>query len=74
MVVDASTLDNYIAQMPSDYAAMSPLEFFAELYSLYYDYDDPQKYVIDEEISLWLDTNVGVRDINNPRLPNILSI
>ena len=68
MVVNVSTLD-LVAQMPSSYAAMSHFEFFAELYSLYYDYDDPQRLVVPAEVGKWLDENIGKRDPKNPRRP-----
>src|SRR5262245_51280857 len=46
MAVATETLDKFVARMPDAYAAMSPYEFFAELYALYYDHDDPQRGVI----------------------------
>lgn len=73
MAVDMSTLDYYVANMPDNYAAMSHFEFFAELYALYYDHDDPQRSVIGVDVANWLNTNVGVRDANNPRRPNIIN-
>ena len=42
MVVDTAAL-NLVAKMPDNYAAMSHYEFFAEMYVLYYDYDDPKR-------------------------------
>jgi hypothetical protein len=71
MAVSAETLDDYVARMPDNYAAMSQYEFFAELYALYYDYDDPQRGVVagDPEVSGWLDRNIGRRDKTNPRAP-----
>lgn len=41
MVVHASTIELVVTAMPSLYALMSPQEFFAEIYALYYDLDDP---------------------------------
>ena len=39
---------------------MSHFEFFAELYSLYYDKDDPKQGNIPKEIANWMDQNVGI--------------
>jgi hypothetical protein len=71
MAVSTHTLDEYIAKMPDDYAAMSPYEFFAEIYALYYDQDDPMRRVVadDEEVAGWLDRHVGRWDPKNPRQP-----
>jgi hypothetical protein len=68
MVVDTATLD-LVAKMPDNYAAMSHYEFFAELYALYYDYDDPKRKVIPPAIAKWFDTHIGKRDPENPRRP-----
>ena len=57
-VVNVSTLE-LVRQMPSNYAAMSPFEFFAELYALYYDEDDPLRKNIPADIMSWLDDNVS---------------
>jgi hypothetical protein len=69
MVVKAAVLDDLVAKMPSSYAAMPQFEFFAELYSLYYDKDDPQRKVIPADVAKWLDENIGTRDPNSPRRP-----
>jgi hypothetical protein len=58
LVVDVAALD-LVASMPSDYAAMSHYEFFAELYALFYDLDDPKRGVIPADVSAWLDANIG---------------
>jgi len=68
MVVDTDTLD-LIAKMPDDYAAMSHFEFFAEIYALYYDVDDPKRKVIPNYVATWFDENIGKRDPANPRRP-----
>lgn len=57
-VVDEAALE-MIAQMPSSYAAMSPLEFFAELYALYHDVDDPKWQAIPGDVADWLRANTG---------------
>ena len=71
MAVSADTLDHFVARMPDDYAAMSPYEFFAEMYALYYDQDDPLRHVIakETEIAAWLDRHIGRYDPKNPRKP-----
>ena len=62
LVVKETTLD-LIFKMPDRYAAMSHFEFFAEVYSLYYDIDDPQRTAIPNQAADWLDANVGKPDI-----------
>lgn len=57
-VVNESTLD-LVRDMPSSYAAMSPFEFFAELYALFYDLDDPKWANIPQNIRNWLWDNIG---------------
>lgn len=67
MVVDKSSLD-LVAMMPSNYASMSHFEFFAELYALYYDLNDPQRPVINSSITQWFDKNIGTPTLGNPQL------
>jgi hypothetical protein len=71
MAVDEATLDDFVARMPDDYAAMSPGEFFAEIYTLYYDKDDPQRQVIARhaDVAAWLDRHVGKWSPRSPRQP-----
>lgn len=64
-VVKESTLD-LIKDMGKNYAAMSHYEFFAELYALYYNIDDPDRKVIPADVAKWLDDNVGVPSPANP--------
>ena len=68
MVVDTAAV-NLVAKMPDNYAAMSHFEFFAEMYALYYDYDDPKRKVIPASFAKRFDDNVGKRDPENPRRP-----
>ena len=65
MAVDLTTLD-LIAMMPDDYAAMSHFEFFAELYALHYDLDDPKRQAIPSDVSKWLDDNIGAPEQGAP--------
>ena len=59
MVVADETLSYVNASMPDDYAAMSPLEFFAELYALYFDLDEPKRKHIPKDIIEWMSTSIG---------------
>ena len=58
MVVNESTLD-LVRGMPNDYAAMSPYEFFAELYALFYEPDNSLRDNIPATVKEWLRTNIG---------------
>jgi CpXC protein len=71
-VVDATTLD-LVAQMPSSYASMSHYEFFAEMYALYYDLDDPKRPVIPADVVTWLATNLGAAATGMPAAPTMPS-
>lgn len=66
VAVDESTLD-LVAQLPDDYAAMSHFEFFAELYALYYDPDDPRWNVVPQEVRDWFDQHAGAPEAESPR-------
>lgn len=57
-VVNSSTLD-IVEAISSSYAAMSPLEFFAEIYALYYDGDDARRSAIPSTVSDWLNDNIS---------------
>ncbi len=59
MVVRDDTLAFVNSKMPDNYAAMSPLEFFAELYALYFDLDDPQRKNIPRVVAAWMEKNIG---------------
>lgn len=49
-----------VAKMPSEYAAMSHFEFFAELYALYHDTDDPEgRAHIPAQMAAWLAENTA---------------
>jgi hypothetical protein len=61
IAVPGTTLD-IVASMPRSYAAASPNEFFAELYELYYDLDDPARRFIPRDVTEWLDREIGVPD------------
>jgi CpXC protein len=69
MVVNVSTLDLINKGMPDNYAAMSPFEFFAELYALHYDMDDPKRKNLTKEIKDWLNVNVGKASALQPKKP-----
>ena len=69
MCVDITTLELINDKMPDEYAAMSPAEFFAELYALYYDLDDPKRKNIPADAMSWLKTNIGAAAPSRPRHP-----
>jgi hypothetical protein len=58
MAVDLATLD-IVGRMPRSFAAMSPREFFAELYALYYDREDRRRYDLPDDVTEWMARNVG---------------
>jgi hypothetical protein len=66
MVVDEATSKFISRVMPSPYAAMSPLEFFAELYALYHDPRDPRRQLLPDDVSQWLADNVGASRTGTP--------
>ena len=59
MCVSEATLELINSRLPDPYAAMSPGEFFAELYALYYDRDDPQRKNIPADVMAWIDKQLG---------------
>lgn len=72
IVVDESTLE-MIERMPSSYAAMSHYEFFAELYALYHDLDDPARQAIPASAMTWFETNLGGAATGMPSPPQVRS-
>jgi CpXC motif protein len=70
LAVDVAALD-LVEQMPSSYASMSHYEFFAELYALYYDLDDPKRPAIPQDVAQWLDGNIGAPEANAPAMPQM---
>lgn len=68
IAVDADALD-LVGRMPSAYASMSHFEFFAELYALYYDLDDPQRKHIPEDVVEWMVANLGAPEAGSPSAP-----
>lgn len=69
LVVDEKALE-LIKKMPDNYAAMSHYEFFAELYALYYDLNDPKRKNIPESAMRWLDEHIGKAAQGMPRRPS----
>lgn len=67
-VVSEKTLD-LIKKMPSNYASMSPFEFFAELYALFFDEDNPKRKHIPKDVVLWIEKNIGKPDAQAPFSP-----
>jgi len=69
MCVSEATLDFVNRKMPDNYAAMSPAEFFAELYALYYDVGDPQRKHIPADVSKWMASQLGTATATQPAKP-----
>ena len=70
MIVNESTL-KLIDAMPDNYAAMSPFEFFAELYALHYDKDDPKRKNIPKDVAAWMNENIGKARSSNKKIQPI---
>jgi CpXC protein len=68
MVVDEATLTLINTGMPDKYAAMSPMEFFAELYALYFDLDDPMRKNIPAPVMKWMKANIGAAIEKKPEV------
>ena len=68
-VVNEDTLA-MVARMPSSYASMSHFEFFAELYALYFDPDDPRRNDIPAPVMTWLNNNIGANAAHPVVQPN----
>jgi hypothetical protein len=66
VVVHTKTLD-LVAEMPDAYASMSHFEFFAELYALHFDLDDPKRKAIPEDVAEWMNKHIGAPDSNAPK-------
>ena len=69
MCVNESTLDFVNTSMPDNYAAMSPAEFFAEMYALYYDLGDPQRKKIPADVLSWMKAKLGKAVASQPARP-----
>ena len=69
MCVNVDTLDFIDTKMPDNYAAMSPAEYFAELYALYYDIGDKQRKNIPADVKKWLDGQLGEAERTQPSKP-----
>ncbi|MBO6556506.1 MAG: hypothetical protein JJ957_08405 [Pseudomonadales bacterium] len=59
MCINVETIE-LIEKLPSNYAAMSPSEFFAELYAIYYDTERDISY-LSSEITDWFAETLGER-------------
>lgn len=69
MIVSTEALTFINEKMPWDYAAMSPGEFFAELYALYYGTDEKERAGIDLQTAHWLSANIGQPRVGAPAPP-----
>jgi hypothetical protein len=64
MAVNRETIEKIVDNISAK-AALSHWEFFAHLYTYYYDYDKSLRsiqQVIPDDVAQWLDEHVGVRD------------
>ncbi len=59
MTVSTSTLDLINNGMPSNYAAMSQAEFFAEIYALFYDPADARRTALPAAVRTWMTDKFG---------------
>lgn len=59
MCVSTSTLDFIAERMPDNYSAMSPAEFFAELYAVVYDMDDPRRNKLPADVLAFFADKLG---------------
>lgn len=69
MCVNETTLELVDGKMPDSYAAMSPAEFFAELYALYHDIGDPKRKNIPADVRKWLEEQLGKASRSRPARP-----
>jgi CpXC protein len=69
MSVPTSLLDFINTKMPWDYAAMSPSEFFAETYALFYRLDAPKRGNLPEDVQQWFTDHVGAPRADAPAVP-----
>jgi hypothetical protein len=69
MCVDEATVDFVANKMPDAYALMSPAEFFAEMYALHYDLDDPQRKHIPADVLSWMKVKLGGAARTQPARP-----
>ena len=69
MCVGLATLDFINGKLPDAYAAMSPGEFFAELYALYYDKDDPKRKNIPADVMKWMAAQLDTLDATRAPRP-----
>jgi hypothetical protein len=61
MAVPVETLD-YVAKMPRTYAAMSPEEFFADTYAVFFDPDRDGRSIFPREVATWFGKHVENRE------------
>ena len=69
MCVAESTLDLIDQHMPDRYAAMSPDEFFAELYALYYHPSDPRRQQIPADVLQWMAEHIDTAGATRQERP-----
>jgi hypothetical protein len=73
MCVNETTLEFINAQMPDAYAAMSPGEFFAEVYAIVYDPDHPHRKKLPPDVLKWFEEKIThLAPGRAPKLPKSL--
>jgi hypothetical protein len=63
MAVNEATLTLINERMPDAYAAMSPLEFFAELYAMHHDRAGRPRSKLPKAIGQWIDANLSGEEV-----------
>jgi hypothetical protein len=71
MCLDEAALQLIASSMPDRYAAMSPFEFFAELFAWYYDGSAPKRDKIPAAVATWFASSIGALDTGAPFAPKI---
>jgi len=69
MCVSEATLGFINTRMPDAYAAMSPGEFFAEIYALFYDPGNPKRKNLPADVMKWLDRELGQLSAGREAMP-----
>ena len=58
-----------LPSMPSDYAAMSPFEFFAEMFAWFFDDKALKRSAIPQPVAQWFQSTIGSLDVAAPAPP-----
>lgn len=69
MSVSEPTLELINKRLPDPYAAMSPAEFFAEIYALHYDNEVSAKKAVPADAAKWIDKHLGAPERGTAPMP-----